>query len=265
MRESRPVTEADLHALADNLLAEERRAEVEAWLADNPEAAGMVADWRSQNEGMRNLFAGYARQTPADAGLLGDRRRKPAQARQKRYMPVLMRTAAAAAVLACGVVIGQAVPPLLPRSLPAPTVARAPLPEEAHSAFLIYASEMRHPVEVAAAEEAHLAAWLGKRLDYPLEIPDLTGIGFNLVGGRLVPVGGKPGALFMYEDATGQRVTVLVGRNAENRSTSFRFASLDGVETFYWIDGPIGYAVTGEIARERLQAVADECYRQFPT
>ncbi len=137
------------------------------------------------------------------------------------------------------------------------------LPRQAQSAFLIYASEVRHAVEVGPDQQAHLANWLGKRLDHPLNIPDLSSLGFSLVGGRLLPVNGKAGALFMYEDASGQRLTVLLGRNPDNRETSFRIDSSGGVETFYWIDGPIGYAVTGEVPRALLQKVADECYRQF--
>ena len=35
------------------------------------------------------------------------------------------------------------------------------------------------------------------------------------------------------------------------------------VRTFYWFDGPIGYAVTGEISAEELKTVAEECYRQM--
>ena len=130
---------------------------------------------------------------------------------------------------------------------PAPESADASeaLPRQAQSAFLIYASEVRHPVEVGASEREHLATWLGKRLDYGLKIPDLSSLGFSLVGGRLVPVNDT------------------AGRNPENRETSFRISSRGEVETFYWIDGEIGYAVTGEVPRALLQKVADECYRQF--
>lgn len=163
-----------------------------------------------------------------------------------------------------GAIAGQLAPPYF-TGAPQPALQTAALPDQSRSAFLIYASDIRHPVEVGADEQQHLAAWLGKRLDTPLRIPDLSALGLKLVGGRLVPVSGKAGALLMYEDDAGERITVLLGRNEENRETSFRYASDAGLETFYWIDGPIGYAVTGEISRERLQQVADECYRQFET
>lgn len=48
------------------------------------------------------------------------------------------------------------------------------IPAQAKSAYLIYASEVRHPVEVGAGEQQHLATWLGKRLGYPFAIPDLS-------------------------------------------------------------------------------------------
>ncbi|MOA19015.1 hypothetical protein D3C78_1393670 [compost metagenome] len=71
--------------------------------------------------------------------------------------------------------------------------------------------------------------------------------------------------MLMYQDKTGRRVTVLIGHNEENRTTSFRMASADGIETFYWIDNELGYAVSAELTRDEVQAIAEECYRQFPT
>ena len=175
------------------------------------------------------------------------------------------RIAAGLLIFAAGALAGMYTPGIL-APVRSPEMAASPdsLPRQAQSAFLVYAREVRHPVEVGADQQAHLATWLGKRLDYGLKIPDLAALGFSLVGGRLIPVNGTAGAMLMYEDGTGQRLTVLLGRNRDNRETSFRIASQGGsLETFYWIDGEIGYAVTGEVPRSLLQKVADECYRQF--
>jgi anti-sigma factor RsiW len=259
MNESRPVTDTDLHAYADGFLDAAERERVEAHIARNPEIARLVADWRAQNDGLRDAFAAYATARPSDHQLITGQRVTAKRAAPRRAM-----AAAAALVFVLGGLAGHFGPMLFEKA-PAVTAMDA-LPREARNAYLIYASEVRHPVEVFADQEAHLARWLGKRLAIDdLKIPDLTAIGFKLVGGRLLPVTDKPGALFMYEDETGRRVTVLVARNEENRTTSFRFAAANGVETFYWIDGDLGYAVTGDISRERLQQIAEECYRQFPT
>ncbi|MGK9054142.1 anti-sigma factor family protein [Neorhizobium petrolearium] len=261
MTEARSVTEADLHAYADGFLDEAGRARVERFLADNPEAAEMIADWQAQSDELRAAFAPYEKSKPFDIRLLSVGFARPAAPPGRRFA----LAAAAVLVFALGALGGHYGPRLFER----PEIRLAyteVLPREARNAFLVYANEVRHPVEVFADEETHLANWLGKRLSIAdLKVPNLQPLGFKLVGGRLLPVGGKPGAMFMYEDPTGQRVTVLVGRNRENRTTSFRFASANDVETFYWIDGELGYAVTGEISRDMLQKIAEECYRQFPS
>lgn len=255
-----PVTEAELHAYADGFLQPQERDRIDRWLQHNPDDATRVAEWTAQNDELRAMFAGYERALPGDAAMV----KTPRDIERRSPWRILAMTAAATLIFIAGAATGRLVSLPSPSS-PALQQVAQDLPGEAQSAFLIYASDVRHPVEVGADQEEHLGKWLGKRLDYPLSVPKLSGLGFQLVGGRLVPVNGKAGALFMYEDASGQRLTVLVGRNTDNRNTSFRFASAGTLETFYWMDGDIGYAVTGEISRERLRLVADECYRQFPT
>jgi anti-sigma factor RsiW len=260
MNETNPtVTEADLHAFADGQLPEAARTRVEAYLAENPEEAAMVAGWQAQNAGIKSLFSGYEKSRDTDLRMVA-----PADIAS----PWKTRSALAAAAVmlfALGAVSDRFIPPLFQRP-PLQLAESETLPKQAETAFLVYAGEVRHPVEVFANEEAHLATWLGKRLAIPdLKVPDLKSLGFHLVGGRLLPVDNMPGAMFMYEDQGGERLTIIVGRNKENRTTSFRFASAKDVETFYWIDGELGYAVTGEISRDMLRKVAEECYRQFPS
>ncbi|ANM11283.1 hypothetical protein B5K08_14980 [Rhizobium leguminosarum bv. trifolii] len=260
MNETNPiVTEADLHAYADGQLPEAARARIEAYLADNPDEAALVAEWQAQNSGIRSLFSGYEQAKDTDALLVSPPRTVSSEWRR------LAIAAAALVVFALGAVSGHYGPALLTK--PELQLAGSEtLPKQAETAFLVYAAEVRHPVEVFADEEAHLATWLGKRLAIQnLKIPNLQPLGFKLVGGRLLPVDDRPGAMFMYENQAGERLTVIVGRNTENRTTSFRFASSGNLETFYWIDGELGYAVTGEITRETLRGVAEECYRQFPS
>ena len=59
-------------------------------------------------------------------------------------------------------------------------------------AHVVYSPEVRHPVEVAADQEAHLVAWLSKRLGTPLKIPRLDALGFG--AGRRAAAAGRPGA-----------------------------------------------------------------------
>jgi anti-sigma factor RsiW len=138
---------------------------------------------------------------------------------------------------------------------------------EAALAHVAYVPEVRHPVEVTAAEEKHLVAWLSKRLDAPLRAPVLTAFGYQLLGGRLLPSTSErdpaPVALLMYENAQGKRLTLLVKREANNAETSFRFSEDQGARVFYWIDGPFGYALAGDLQRDELQKIARGVYQQL--
>ncbi|PST22069.1 anti-sigma factor [Mesorhizobium plurifarium] len=256
------VSEDELHAYVDGQLSQPEHKRIEAWLEKHPARAEELRQWQAQAATLKQHFASYARSGEEDRAMIAAHRAAGA-VRSATPAFMLRRLAAGLLIFGVGVVAGAYAPDLIaPRSQLA-AAASETFPRQAQSAFLIYASEVRHPVEVGAGERDHLAKWLGKRLDYTLKIPDLSPLGFSLVGGRLIPVNGKAGAMLMYEDGTGSRLTVLLGRNTENRETSFRIASQGNVETFYWIDGEIGYAVTGEVPRGLLQKVADECYRQF--
>src|SRR5262249_1242761 len=79
--------------------------------------------------------------------------------------------------------------------------------DDAIAAHPTFSVETRHPVEVGAGEEAHLVQWLSKRLGHRLIAPNLTALGFQLMGGRLLPADNGPAALFMYENGKGIRLS----------------------------------------------------------
>jgi anti-sigma factor RsiW len=188
---------------------------------------------------------------------------EPIPARMYLRRPAWLDYARAAMLVGVGVAIGLAVPYLRPA--PAnPVVAAAPLPARAARAHLVYSPEVRHPVEVEAKEHDHLVKWLSKRLNMPLKVPVLATEGFELLGGRLLPGPEGPVAQFMYQDATGKRLTLYVTKPSKNdNTTAFRFAQEGPVSVFYWIDRDCGYALSGEIEKPLLARVASSVYRQL--
>lgn len=132
-------------------------------------------------------------------------------------------------------------------------------------AHVTYSPEVRHPVEVGADQEQHLVAWLSKRLGAQVRAPKLDAIGYNLVGGRLLPGENGPVAHFMYQTEKGRRITLYVRTEAaENRETAFRYASEGNVKVFYWIDRKLGYALSSaDLGREDLIKVANAVYQQL--
>ena len=191
---------------------------------------------------------------------------EPIPARMYLRQPGWIGMARAAAVFAVGIAVGLATSQL--RTAPAPAVVAAQpqaLAVRAARAHAVYASEVRHPVEVDASQQDHLVKWLSKRLGHELKAPVLAGEGFELLGGRLLPgPEGGPVAQFMYQDASGKRLTLYVSRrNRAEALTAFRFAKEGPVSVFYWIDRDCGYALSGEIEKAALGRIATAVYRQL--
>lgn len=143
------------------------------------------------------------------------------------------------------------------------------LAQRAALAHAIYAPEVRHPVEVRADEKAHLTAWLSKRLEADVRPPELDTEGFALLGGRLLPgealsPRALPAAQFMYESASGRRITLYV-RNAGQDERRFQphYARVGGVGVFRWIDGRLACALaSGDIGRGELSRLVESVQRQ---
>ena len=246
MKNNAPVTETELHAFIDGQLDATRRATVEDYLAANPAEAERVRAYARQNEQLHALF-----DTALDEPVPEALRMKPA-----RRTPAPMRYAALLAAALVGGVLGWALRGEEPLTI------TASLPQQAALAHVVYAPEVLHPVEVGAREEAHLVSWLSKRLGAPVRAPQLSDAGYELVGGRLLPGEAGPAAQFMYQDARGNRLTLYVRTTVDsNHETAFRYAQESKVGVFYWVDGPFGYALSGELERPQLLRVAESVYR----
>jgi anti-sigma factor RsiW len=143
-----------------------------------------------------------------------------------------------------------------------PTALIRPLPVEAAYAHAVYVPEVRHPVEVGAAEQEHLNAWLSKRLDRPISAPDLRAAGYALIGGRLLPDAHRPAAQFMFENESGGRITLYIRHAPDDRETAFAHAENDGFGVVYWLDDGLAYALTAAADRMELTAAAELVYRE---
>jgi anti-sigma factor RsiW len=252
-----PITEADLHAYADGRLEETRRLQVEAWLVAQPDEAERLADYRKLTEGLRAAY------DPVLTEPLPERLR--ATLRPARP---LWRHAVAAGWLVVGIAIGLAAGWRLHearQAVPPAADAGAVMAQRAAIAHATYSPEVRHPVEVGADQEAHLVAWLSKRLGAPLRAPKLEEVGYSLVGGRLLPGESGPVAHFMYQCKQGTRVTLYVRTEAaNNQETAFRYSEEGKVRVFYWIDRKLGYALSSaDISKDDLFKVANAVYRQL--
>ena len=251
MKHDKTIQEDDLQAYVDRRLDPARRVEVEKYLADNPGEAERVRAFETQNAMLRDLF-----DPVLDQPVPG---RLPQVMKPGRH-PVFRRYAGIAASLTGAVMLGW----FLRGAQQLSEIHATSLARQAAVAYAVYSPEILHPVEVGAAQEDHLVKWLSKRLGQPVKAPDLSPLGYEMVGGRLLPGSEKPAAQFMYQDAHGQRLTLYLSIDVTgNRETAFRYAREGKVSVFYWVDGPLGYALSGDTSREQLLTVAEAVYRDL--
>jgi anti-sigma factor RsiW len=249
-----PIVEDDLQAYVDGRLPETRRAAVEAYLAQNPDARERVTlDLRQRNALRGQLEGKFAEPVPPRLWLANIR-----AARRSTMVWRLKAIAASLLIFTAGAGIGWFAANHEALAPPATTAVA----QNANAAYRTYVVEVAHPVEVASAQEAHLIQWLSRRLGKPLAAPDLTPYGYRLMGGRLLPGNGSAAAQLMYDDASGRRLTLYV-RAAEGSETAFRFQRDGDAATFAWIDQGFGFAVTAPATREELLPIAEAVYRRF--
>lgn len=267
-----PITEADLHAWVDGQLPPARRAEVDAWLADQPEARARVEGWQRQNA----LLCGLLNPVLHEPLPLRLPLRREPSSWAWRSLAAGIAIAAVSASMAWvargwldGVPDAPRVAGVTSPSIASPSgvsQAATALPGFAHRAAIahaVYSPDARRPVEIGGDQEQALVTWLTKRMGADVKAPTLSTLGYSLVGGRLLPGGSGPVAQFMYASEAGQRLTLYVTPEGAGEASSFRFGSEGNVNQFYWVDAHFGYALSGAADRAELMRVSQEVYRQL--
>ena len=259
------ISEADLHAYVDAQGPPSRRAEIEAHLADHLDVAARVLAYQAQKRALRDLFGPVLDESVPEALQRLASSPGAGAAHQDRHAMSrwsLQRIAASVLITLVSGAAGW----LAHGQYQAPQrwAQTTPLPRQAAVAHAVFTPDVRRPVEISAEHEEQLVNWLSKRLGIPVRAPKLGAQGFELVGGRLLPGNSGPVAQFMYQDASGQRLTLYVSTEiAANHDTAFRFSQEGPVNVFYWIDGKFGYALSAGIDKGALARVASAVYDQL--
>ena len=251
----RPITEDDLHAYVDRVLEPERQAEVATYLAEHPDVARRISAFSDQRNLLRAALAPIADEPlPPQLNLS-----RMIESRRRR-LPVWWAVAAML-MLSLGGVGGW----VIRGSLQASPVGLAALAQEAADSYKVYAPDRVRPVEMRATDSAQLVQWVSNRLKQPVTLPDLTGSGYRLMGGRLIATSHGPAAMFMYDDDRGDRLVVLTRPMKSEQSAPMAPHSGGDVSGFAWADGGMGYSLVGQAAAEALKPIANEVRRQART
>lgn len=265
---STAVSESELHALLDDQLPAAERSALESRLAGDALATATLAAWRAQRNALRQLHRPLLNEALPPSLLAAAERLATVHQQSDQWWR--WGGMAASVMLAFGVgwlAHGQwaASRPDTAQVLAKARGTEQEFARQAALAHAVYVPEVRHAVEVAAAQQEHLVQWLSKRLDKTLKVPDLSAQGFEFVGGRLLPGDGGSGgsrAQFMFQNGGGERVTLYLGTLSgtagatASRDTPLTYSSAGPVPEIYWVEHGFAYALAGKLQPDDLMKLA---------
>jgi anti-sigma factor RsiW len=265
-----------INALVDGQLSRQEYAKAMTRLAEDPVALETLRVWQTQREALRALHQPMLEEAIPETLLAATRQGQ--QSLQQRDQWRRWGGMAASVMLAFGVgwlSHGQLARLDRPPMAFGPKLPAQAFVQQASVAHAVFSPEVRHPVEVTAAQQDHLVQWLSKRVGKPLKVPSLAAQGYELVGGRLLPGDSGARAQFMFQNPAGTRVTLYLGAlngnptpgasapKADTEKAAFRYSADGAVSSFYWVDQGFGYALSGAVPRQELMQLAQLVYPQL--
>jgi len=240
------ISDSELNALVDGELDPARQAEIEAWLADDPESASRVARYRAQNAGLHALY---------DDILNEDIPPKIAAASQnsRAGVPPWAAMAAAIALFVVGaaggwIVRGEAGVAPVAQVAAAPRIDTQELMVRASMAHVVsHEDELR---AVSTSGKAGVGDYLADRMGKPIRVPSLESFGYRLIGSRVLPDTDGPAAQFVFADETGKKVSLYV-RGEQADGVDITYALADDLSMFYWNDSDRSYAMVTRVDDEQ--------------
>jgi anti-sigma factor RsiW len=232
-----------LVAYADGELDQSDVAEIEAYIAANPAAQRMLSVYRETAALLRSAFPAEAQ---ADFKAIEALANPPGRhALLPRYVWAVAATLVAGMF---GYTAGAIWPDLI-RS------ERDRMLSEVAKYHSVYSRETVHLVEVPATQSEHLKAWLGKRVNGTLIIPDFKGAGLTFAGGRLVVLDGEPVAELMYTRDNGLPIALYILAHA-GKPGAVTVEQRGDINLATWDDGSHSYIVVGEAASNLIRELA---------
>ncbi|MEQ8355517.1 MAG: hypothetical protein RH942_08265 [Kiloniellaceae bacterium] len=259
--------EADLQAYVDGQAGGRRRSAIEAYLATKPGEAARLAAYRDQNIGLHALFDPLIKDDavempPAMAALVSnlqsqlDRDARAPRPPRNRYRCL---AAGIAVLLTAGAAGWLAFDHAPWRQDPLVALTR-----QASETPLQLASSAP-PATTTATQNSRpkVATWLAAQPGgAPARLPNLEALGFERVTERVITTaGGRPAAQLLYQDDSGQRVTLYMRAGGTAGGTAgqitFTFARDGESSQFLWEDSRMAYSLVGRMAQDKLLRIAE--------
>lgn len=108
-----------------------------------------------------------------------------------------------------------------------------------------------HLVDVPSSDQHTVKPWFQGKVDFAPDVPDLKDKGFELVGGRLDILNGRPTAALVYKHG-GHYINLWTART-EASDSGLQFSTTDGYQVVRWTTSGLSRWVVTDMNRTELE------------
>lgn len=251
------MSDGELQAYVDGLLAPDDRSRVESFLSSCPEERERLDAYRRQNVQLHRLFD-WAAHRPLPGGYELLVHKLAGRIRRQRYMSNMQRAAAAVVVMAAVGATGWASYQWL-------TPSQGPLlafSGKGADSYVVLVGEGHADFgsdggsEAVAKKSAEMLNSLAaKQSAMPRQPPDLEKAGFRLIGARTMSTAIGPAIQFLYGKGD-DRVTLFLRPNTSARATASTVVDNGDMSMIYSEFNNMAYSLVGNVDRKTILSLA---------
>ncbi|MGF9563724.1 anti-sigma factor [Neorhizobium sp. JUb45] len=257
-----------LSSAMDGELNELEQAEVDALLADDPQACAAQDELRRGSDFGSQAFAEVLRE-PVPLTLVRNIKtatppRKAVRLPQAQSPTLPFKPTRRQAIAACALLVLAAggIGYMIGSRPQMQTFADLAMPvtsgwlEDIATHHRVFSRQTEHLVEVPASDSPHLVDWLMATTGVSFRVPDLSAEKLEFLGGRLFSAAGKPVGQLVYRDEDGSIISICFARNLIGNDQNLAEQIRDDIGLIGWHRDQTDYVLTGPSADATLDSIA---------
>jgi len=112
-----------------------------------------------------------------------------------------------------------------------------------------------HLIDVPSSDRHTVKPWFQGKLDFAPPVPDLSELGWTLIGGRLDYVDGRPVAVLVYQRRM-HNINVFLWPNHGSADDTIRQEDAQGYQILHWNGAETTYWVVSDLSKAELLELA---------